>query len=120
MIITPNMHLGFNCKDLEKSIQWYETFLNCKEKFTIYYGDMIPDSEERRANMDKDRIKYLESIRDVKWIVYMEFQDLILPAEGYCETEELNPPVEKQRKYRLIQCIVRSFRRICPRTPAVS
>ena len=75
MIITPNMHLGFNCKDLEKSIQWYETFLNCKEKFTIYYGDMIPDSEERRANMDKDRIKYLESIRDVKWIVYMEFQD---------------------------------------------
>ena len=75
MIIIPNMHLGFNCKDLEKSIQWYETFLNCKEKFTIYYGDMIPDSEERRANMDKDRIKYLKSIRDVKWIVYMEFQD---------------------------------------------
>ena len=88
MIITPNMHLGFNCKDLEKSIQWYETFLNCKEKFTIYYGDMIPDSEERRANMDKDRIKYLESIRDVKWIVYMEFQD----APGYFD---VYPDAEK-------------------------
>ena len=75
MIITPNMHLGFNCKDLEKSIRWYETFLNCKEKFTIYYGDMIPDNEERRNSMPKERLAYLESVKDVKWIVYMEFQD---------------------------------------------
>jgi len=39
------------------------------------YGDMIPDSEERRAKIDPVRIRYPESVRDVKWIVYMEFQD---------------------------------------------
>ena len=63
MIITPNMHLGFNCKDLEASIRWYETFLNCREKFTIYYGDMIPDNAARRAAMDPERLKYLESVK---------------------------------------------------------
>lgn len=75
MIINPNMHLGFNCKNLEKSKKWYETFLNCKEKFTIFYGDMIPDNQEMFEAMDKDRLSFLEENKDVPWIVYLEFQD---------------------------------------------
>lgn len=75
MIINPNMHLGFNCKNLEKSKKWYETFLNCKEKFTIFYSDMIPDNQEMLEAMDKDRLSFLEENKDVPWIVYMEFQD---------------------------------------------
>ena len=69
------MHLGFNCKDLEKSIWWYETFLGCKEKFTLYWGDLMPKNEEMRARMDPERIQYLEGIKDEKWIVYMEVMD---------------------------------------------
>ena len=75
MITKANMHLGFNCKDLEKSMWWYETFLGCKEKFTLYWGDLLPKDEEMRSRMDPERIAYLESIKDDKWIVYMEVMD---------------------------------------------
>lgn len=75
MIKNANMHLGFNCKDLEKSMWWYETFLGCHEKFTLYWGDMIPRNPEHLKNMDPERLAYLEKIKDEKWIVYMEFED---------------------------------------------
>ena len=75
MITKANMHLGFNCRDLDKSMWWYETFLGCHEKFTLYWGDMIPKNPEHLKGMDPERLAYLEKIKDEKWIVYMEFED---------------------------------------------
>ena len=75
MIKKANMHLGFNCSDIERSMQWYETFLGCHEKFTLYWGDMIPKDEKMRAGMDPDRLAELEARKDDRWIVYMEFED---------------------------------------------
>lgn len=75
MIITPNFHLGFVCKDLEKSIWWYKTFLNMHEKFTLYWGDMLPKNPEHRARMPEERLAELEARKDEKWIVYLEFDD---------------------------------------------
>lgn len=75
MITKPNFHLGFNCKDLEKSIWWYKTFLGCHEKFTLYWGDMLPKNPEHRAHMDPERLAMLEKLKDDKWIVYLEVDD---------------------------------------------
>lgn len=42
-------HLGFNCKDIEKSIAFYRNVLGCEEKFTLTYNDMADDLT-RKAN----------------------------------------------------------------------
>ena len=41
MIIQANAHIGLVCRDLEKSIRFYKEILGMREKFTLYYGDMI-------------------------------------------------------------------------------
>ena len=33
-------HLGFNCKDIEKSVAFYRDILGFAEKFTLTYNDM--------------------------------------------------------------------------------
>ena len=38
MIVTANSHIGFNCKDLDRTQKFYEDILGCKEKFSLYYG----------------------------------------------------------------------------------
>lgn len=73
MIIQTNAHIGFVCKDLEKSIRFYETVLGLKEKFTLYYGDMIPESSEEQEKMTPECLENLRKVKDVKWIVYMEW-----------------------------------------------
>lgn len=75
MIVQPNMHLGFNCQNLEKSIEWYKKFLNCREKFTLYWGDLIPGKEEMRAKISADTFAELQRRKKEKWIVYLEFAD---------------------------------------------
>ena len=75
MIVKANSHLGFVCKDLEKSIAFYRDILGCKEKFTLYYGDMIPREKEKRNQMPKDLFEKINKIKDAKWIVYMEWLD---------------------------------------------
>ena len=34
MIIQPNSHIGFNCRDLDSSVKFYETVLGCKENLS--------------------------------------------------------------------------------------
>lgn len=74
MILQANMHLGFNCKNLEKTMTFYETFFGCKEKFSLYYGDLIPQDEKRKATIEPELLAEWERLKDVKWIVYMEYQ----------------------------------------------
>lgn len=75
MIIKPNAHLGFNCKDLDRTVRFYEDILGCTEKFSLYYGDMIPDDPAERAEMDQEFLRKISEISSVRWIVYLEWQD---------------------------------------------
>lgn len=76
MIVKPNAHLGFVCKDLDRTQKFYEDVLGCREKFTLYYGDLIPeDDPERLAAMDPEDLKRLKEIADVRWIVYLEWSE---------------------------------------------
>ena len=72
MIVQANSHIGFNCKNLEKSIQFYKDVVGLKEKFRLYYGDMIPKNPEHRARMAPQRLAELEALKDRIWIVYLE------------------------------------------------
>lgn len=56
-----NCHLGFNCKDLDKSIAFYRDIMGCKEKFTLTYRDFLGEKAQELA--------------DERWIVYMEWQE---------------------------------------------
>lgn len=77
MIVQANTHLGFNCKDLEKTKKFYTEILGCTEKFVLNYGDLIPDTPERLAKMDPQLLAKLEKVKDVPWLVYLEW------IEGY-------------------------------------
>ena len=72
MIIQATAHFGITCKNLEKSIAFYENILGMKEKTTLYYGDLIPEDPEERKRISPERIRKLEAVRSGKWIVYME------------------------------------------------
>jgi len=80
MKIQPNAHIGFVCKDLEKSVDFYKNILGMKEKFILYYGDMIPKEPERLKEIPQERLDFLEKNKDVKWIVYLEWTT---GPEGY-------------------------------------
>ena len=71
-------HLGFNCKDLEKSIAFYRDIMGCTEKFTMTYGDIVADVERECAAKGQKKPLYLKALRrfaDKKWSVYMQWND---------------------------------------------
>ena len=73
MIVQANAHIGFICRDLEKSVQFYERIFGMKEKFTLYYGDMIPADPDQLKEISQERLAFLKSHQDTKWIIYMEW-----------------------------------------------
>ena len=75
MIIKPNAHLGFNCKDLDRTQKFYEEVLGCTEKFTLYYGDLITANKDRLNQIDPAEVKKWEDNKSERWIVYLEWID---------------------------------------------
>lgn len=75
MIVKANVHLGFNCKDLEKTAQFYKDVLGCKETFTLYYGDLIPEDSGRLATIPAKQLEEWRQRKDIKWIIYLEWID---------------------------------------------
>lgn len=75
MITKANVHLGFNCKDLERSTRFYKEILDCKEGFTLYYGDLIPKDPERLAAIPAKQLEEWKQRAEVKWITYLEWTD---------------------------------------------
>ena len=75
MILKPNSHIGFVCHDLDTSIRFYKNVLGCTEKFSLYYGDMLPQDPEELSRMPQDVRQSLEENKDVRWIVYLEWMD---------------------------------------------
>ena len=49
--------------------------IGCREKFSLYYGDMIPPTPEERAKVPPEVMARLEKLKDVRWIVYLEWMD---------------------------------------------
>lgn len=71
-------HLGFNCKDLEKSIAFYRDILGCKEKLTMTYGDMVDDMKKKaleKGEKEPFYLKAMEKMRNTKWSVYMSWSE---------------------------------------------
>ncbi|MBR3154748.1 MAG: Gfo/Idh/MocA family oxidoreductase [Lachnospiraceae bacterium] len=71
-------HLGFNCKDLERSVAFYRDILGCSEAFTMTYGDMIDDIRKKAAEKGEKVPFYvtpMEKMRNKKWSVYMRWSD---------------------------------------------
>lgn len=75
MIIKANTHLGFNCKYLEKTVNFYKDILGCKEKFTLCYGDLIPKDSKRLDTVSPKQLAEWEKRKDVTWLVYLEWLD---------------------------------------------
>ena len=70
--------MGFNCKDLEKSIAFYRDILGCKEKFTMTYGDMVDDIYKKAVEKGEKAPFYakpMEKMRNTKWSVYMSWSE---------------------------------------------
>ncbi len=71
-------HLGFNCRDIEKSIAFYRNVMGCTEKFTLTYGDVADDI---RKQCNRDGKKYplyllgMKRMKNTKWSVYMQWAD---------------------------------------------
>lgn len=75
MIIKANAHIGFNCKNLEKTARFYKDILGCKEKFTLHYGDLIPKDSKRLADIPDELLTEWEKRKNIKWIIYLEWID---------------------------------------------
>ncbi len=71
-------HLGFNCKDLEKSIAFYRDILGCEVKFTLTYGDLAEDlrkKAEARSEKLPLNIRLMKFMKNKKWSVYMSWSE---------------------------------------------
>lgn len=69
-------HLGFNCKDLEKSIAFYRDIIGCTEKFYMNYGDLADAVEREAAAEGKKMPLYAKAMRrfaEKKWSVYFRY-----------------------------------------------
>lgn len=73
MVLQANAHIGFNCKNLNQTVKFYEEILGCQEKFTLCYGDLIPSEPERLAQMKQSDLERLRELKNVRWIVYLEW-----------------------------------------------
>lgn len=70
-----NCHLGFNCVDVEKTIEFYKNILGCKEKFRIPYAQLV-DAMEKNGNFTPDYERYKGyAEQNIDWITYMEWPE---------------------------------------------
>ena len=68
-------HVGFNVRDIEKSIKFYCDMLGCTKKFTLTYGDMVADIKKENKALGKKDPLYLSVLAkqsDRKWSVYLQ------------------------------------------------
>lgn len=71
-------HLGFNCKNLQKMMDFYCNILGAKEKFYLTYGDIAEDKAKEAREAGTPEPGYVKSLRrfnDRKWSVYLEWAD---------------------------------------------
>ena len=71
-------HLGFNCKNLKKTMYFYTHILGAKEKFYLTYGDIADDKEKEAIEKGEPVpgfVKQLRKFQDRKWSVYLQWTD---------------------------------------------
>jgi catechol 2,3-dioxygenase-like lactoylglutathione lyase family enzyme len=97
MLLMPYMHLGFNCKNLDESVEFYKKFFGCKEKFSLFYGDMIPNNKEHQSNLEPEFLKFLQVHKDIRWIVYLEWNNGVF-IELFNEISAKIPHIPQQSR----------------------
>lgn len=65
-------HLAFTCKDLEESIRFYGEKLGFRNKFSIYYSDMLEHIRKNNPDAQGEFVEQLEKNRDKMWISYFD------------------------------------------------
>ena len=72
-------HAAFRCSDLEKSLTFYRDTLGLKEKFRLYYSDLIDfmykEQEEKGKPVDAEYVAMAETKRDKIWLSYLEITE---------------------------------------------
>lgn len=68
-------HIAFNCRNQQKSVEFYRDILGCKEKFSLTYSDMIISVKNSGYKVPKAFLNILEKRKDRVWLTYMEFGD---------------------------------------------
>ena len=71
-------HMGFNCRDIEKSIAFYRDIMGCQEKFTLTYGDVADDIRKKCDAEGKKYPFYLKGMKRLektRWSVYMSWTE---------------------------------------------
>lgn len=75
MVIKQFGHLSFNCKNLEKSVDFYCNKLGCKQKFCLHYSDFIDTIKTQNIKLPPFVFNMLQKKKDKVWITYLEFAD---------------------------------------------
>ena len=71
-------HLGFNCKDIHKTLQFYRDIMGCTVKFTLTYKDMtdaVIAEAEAAGKKVPGYAKWLQRMGDKLWCVYLEWSE---------------------------------------------
>lgn len=71
-------HLGFNCKNLQKTMDFYCNILGATEKFYLTYGDIADDKVKESKEKGEPIPKYVNQLRkfnDRKWSVYLQWTE---------------------------------------------
>lgn len=71
-------HLGFNCKDIHKTLAFYRDIMGCTVKFTLTYKDMtdaVIAEAEAAGQKAPGYAKWLSRMGDKLWCVYLEWSE---------------------------------------------
>ena len=71
-------HIGFNCKDLDASADFYCKILGARVKFYLTYGDVADDLRRQCAELKKPEPPYLAELQkyaDKKWSVSLQLSE---------------------------------------------
>lgn len=68
-------HIAFNCRNQQKSVEFYRDVLGCKEKFTLKYDSFIATVKNSGVKIPNVIYKLFENKKDKAWITYLEYSD---------------------------------------------
>lgn len=75
MVINQFGHIAFNCKNQQKSVEFYRDVLGCKEKFSFLYSDFIKIIKNADYKVPSSTFKLLDKKKDQTWLTYLEVAD---------------------------------------------
>ena len=102
-------HIAFNCKDLERSIAFYQDVLGCREVFRLTYDSMLEEMKSRVPSGLIGRIfdRWIEKQKDRTWLVYLELADgIFIELFDQIGAKKTNVPTYRNYNYQHFALIV--------------